>query len=134
MAGKAKKPDNAVELPDEQGCYKNVATAGGPHKLNTVASLPAVRAWVQSAMKHGHAYSMWHNAKGSSVKCGTPPRSDSYSCTATGKPCQAATSVAAEKLSSPQLTLPETALHASPGRGNDNQAVDSSPINAKNPS
>lgn len=75
----------------EPQCQKKVGTAGRPHKLNTVASLSAVRAWSQRAMKHGENYSMWHNAEGASIKCEKLPRSDYYKCFASGKPCKGST-------------------------------------------
>ena len=83
----------AAETPageDVPMCQKKVGVSGRPHKLNTVASLGAVRAWTQQAMKYGEEFSMWHNAKSSSVKCKKLDRSDYYVCFATGKPCRAA--------------------------------------------
>ena len=71
-------------------CQKKVGVKGRPHKLNTVASLGAVRAWTQKAMKYGEQYSMWHNAKSQGIKCKKLPRSDYFVCFATGKPCRAA--------------------------------------------
>lgn len=70
-------------------CYKKINVKGRPHRISTVASLSAVRMWSQLAMKHGDSYSMWHNAKGTSVKCEKLPRSDYYACFAAGKPCRA---------------------------------------------
>lgn len=73
--------------PGEDGCYKKIAIKGRPHKLNTVASLSAIRQWSQAATKHGEAFAMWHNASSGTVKCEKLPRSDYYSCFASGKPC-----------------------------------------------
>lgn len=84
---KGKKATEAV--PGEDGCHKKIGMQGRPHKLNTLASLSAVREWSQAAAKHGETFSMWHNAGGSSVKCKKLPRSDYYSCFASGKPCPA---------------------------------------------
>ncbi len=71
-------------------CQKKVGVSGRPHRLNTVASLGAVRAWTQMAMKYGEQYSMWHNAQSPGIKCKKLPRSDYYVCHATGKPCRGA--------------------------------------------
>ena len=71
-------------------CQKNVSVKGRPHKMNTLASLGAVRAWTQKAMKYGEQYSMWHNAKSPNLKCEKLTRSDYYVCYAKGKPCRAA--------------------------------------------
>lgn len=84
-------------VPGEDGCYKKVGVKGRPHKLNTVASLSAVRQWSESAKKHGENYAMWHNASGSSIKCEKLPRSDYYSCFASGKPCPAREMTGAKK-------------------------------------
>lgn len=77
------------QAPDGDGCYKKIGIKGRPHKLNTVASLSAVRQWSQAANKHGEQYAMWHNAANSSIKCEKLPRSDYYACFASGKPCPA---------------------------------------------
>lgn len=83
-AGSAKA---AKAVPGKDGCYKKIGVKGRPHKLNTVASLSAVRLWSEKAKKHGEKYAMWHNALGSNIKCEKLPRSDYYSCFAAGKPC-----------------------------------------------
>ena len=84
FAAKAKATQTT---PGEDGCYKIISAKGRPHKLNTVASLSAVRQWSQTATKHGDSFAMWHNASGGTVKCEKLPRSDYYSCYASGKPC-----------------------------------------------
>jgi len=76
-------------VPGEDGCYKKIGIKGRPHKLNTVASLSAVRLWSEAANKHGPKYAMWHNAANSSIKCQKLPRSEYFSCFASGKPCPA---------------------------------------------
>lgn len=86
MAAK-KQTDTSAPVADKNGCFKKVGGKGRPHKLSSVANLSAVRAWVQMALKYGDDYAMWHNAGGSSVKCKKLPRSDYYSCFASGKPC-----------------------------------------------
>lgn len=70
-------------------CQKPLIVIGRPHKLSTVASLSAVRAWVEQAKKYGEEYTMWHNARGAKIKCEKYPRSDYYKCIAGGVPCRA---------------------------------------------
>lgn len=95
MAAATAKAANAV--PGKDGCYKKIGVKGRPHKLNTVASLSAVRQWSEAAKKHGDKYAMWHNASGSNVKCEKLPRSDYYSCFAAGKPCPASSFAGTKK-------------------------------------
>ena len=85
------KPGAAVAGEEAPACQKKIGNKGRPHKLNMVASLGAVRAWTEMAMKYGEEYTMWHNAKNKSIKCKKMPRSDFFVCFATGKPCRAAT-------------------------------------------
>ena len=92
----AANPQDAKPVAAEAGeetppCQKKVSIKGRPHKLNTVASIGAMRAWTQVAKKYGEEYTMWHNAKNPSIKCEKLPRSDFFVCFATGKPCRAAT-------------------------------------------
>ena len=69
-------------------CQKKLTINGLPHKVSTVASLSALRAWAERAKKYGEEYAMWHNAKSSKIKCKKFPRSDYYMCFASGKPCR----------------------------------------------
>ena len=69
-------------------CHKKINVNGRPHRISSVAGLSAIRMWLQMAMKHGDEYSMWHNAKSTSVKCKKLPRSDYFACNAEGKPCR----------------------------------------------
>lgn len=86
-AAPAKSDKTEAQKPDEKGCYKNLGMQGRPHRISTIASLSAVRLWSEAAKKYGEDYAMWHNAAGSGVKCKKLPRSDYYSCFASGKPC-----------------------------------------------
>jgi len=93
----AAKAKAAQSTPGEDGCYKKIGIKGRPHKLNTIASLSAVRQWSQAATKHGETFAMWHNASNGTIKCEKLPRSDYYSCFASGKPCPAREIPAAKK-------------------------------------
>ena len=90
----AAEPQDAKPVAAEAGeetplCQKKVGIKGRPHKLNMVASLGAVRAWTEMAMKYGEEYTMWHNAENQIIKCDKLPRSDFFVCFASGKPCRA---------------------------------------------
>ncbi len=85
------KPGATAQVGEEApACQKKVSTKGRPHKINMVASLAAVRAWTQMAMKYGEEYTMWHNAESQSIKCNKLARSESFVCFASGKPCRTA--------------------------------------------
>ncbi len=99
MASEKQSANKQAESKANQSpaCHKRIIIRGRPHRISTVAGLNAIRVWAQEAMKHGDAYGMWHNARGSSVKCEKLPRSDYYACFAEGKPCR---SIEGEALSS----------------------------------
>lgn len=70
-------------------CHKKLGVNGRPHRISAVASLTAVRAWVQQAKKHGAEYTFWNEAESHSIKCEKLDRSDYFRCFASGKPCRA---------------------------------------------
>jgi len=82
----------------EQRCEKNVASQGHPNAISAVASLNAVRAWIEFTMaRFGADYAMWHNAAGKAVKCQRLPNSSQIKCIARARPCNAYSSAAASK-------------------------------------
>ncbi len=68
-------------------CQKKLGVKGRPHRISTVATLTAVRAWVQYAEKYGKEYAIWNEAEKGTIKCEKLERSDYYVCFASGKPC-----------------------------------------------
>jgi hypothetical protein len=83
------KPNSAVAGEDAPVCHNKFGIKGHPHKLDTIARLSAVSAWTEMAIKYGEEYTMWHNAKGKSIKCKKLPRSEFLLCFAKGRPCRA---------------------------------------------
>jgi hypothetical protein len=73
----------------ERSCGRRVVAKGFPNKIKTVANLSALRIWSETVKdKHGADYAMWHNAKGSSIKCSPVQKSDYFMCIAMGRPCK----------------------------------------------
>ena len=79
--------------PDEPVCFKNAEAAGRPHRIESIAQISAVQAWIEQIKRQGEAYAMWHNAKSGSIKCKKLERSAFHVCTATGKPCRSMAAV-----------------------------------------
>lgn len=74
---------------DKPRCFKSAEAMGMPHRIQTIAQISAVRAWMEQVKKQGEEFSMWHNAHSGRIKCEKPERSSFFRCTATGKPCRA---------------------------------------------
>ena len=83
------KPNSAEAGEEVLACMDKIGIKGHPHKLDTITRLSAVSAWTQMAIKYGEEYTMWHNAKGKSIKCKKLPRSEFLLCFAKGRPCRA---------------------------------------------
>lgn len=84
-------PSTAIANEEPNNCEKKLGAKGFPNKIHSVASLNAIRVWVQMAEeKYGPDYSMWHNASKTSLKCEKLKNSDFIGCFAKGTPCKAA--------------------------------------------
>lgn len=86
-AAEAQDAKSDAEAPVQ--CYKKFGVKGRPHRISSVATLTAVRAWSEQAKKHGKEYAMWNEAENGTIKCEKLKRSDYYVCFASGKPCRA---------------------------------------------
>ncbi|RMF05709.1 MAG: hypothetical protein D6773_04980, partial [Alphaproteobacteria bacterium] len=54
----------------QKQCEKSVGSQGLPNSFSAIASLNAVRAWIElTKTKYGAGYAMWHNAAGKALKC-----------------------------------------------------------------
>ncbi|GBE42610.1 MAG TPA: hypothetical protein ENH05_02090 [Rhizobiales bacterium] len=96
-AGNAAESQDAKPAAEEPvQCQKKLGVKGRPHRISTVATLTAVRAWVQVASKYGKEYTIWNEAENGTIKCEKLERSDYYMCFASGKPCRATTVSAAD--------------------------------------
>lgn len=70
-------------------CERRVVAKGFPNRIETVASLSAVRIWSETAKdRHGPDYAMWHNAGGRSLRCSPVQSSNYIMCVAIGRPCR----------------------------------------------
>jgi hypothetical protein len=70
-------------------CHRRVVAKGFPNKIETVASLSAMRIWSETAKdRHGSDYAMWHNAGGRSLRCSAVQNSKYIMCVAIGRPCK----------------------------------------------
>lgn len=74
---------------DKPLCFKPASADGTPHRIQSLAQISAVQAWVEQVKKQGEEFAMWHNAHSARVKCKKLARSTFYRCTASGKPCRA---------------------------------------------
>lgn len=73
---------------DEPGCKHRVVAKGFPNKTETVASMSAVKVWIQLVRaKHGSNYAMWHNAGSATLRCNLMKDSEYRMCVALGRPC-----------------------------------------------
>lgn len=79
----------AVQAADDSNCKRKVVAKGFPNRTETVASLSAVRLWVEATRrKYGPDYSMWHNAASPAVRCNLVDDYSGYRmCIAIGRPC-----------------------------------------------
>lgn len=89
----APSPTQAADATGPQSqCQRRMMAKGFPNRIETVASLSAIRIWTQMAKdKHGAEFAMWHNADGKALKCSPVKNSDYIACFATGRPCKAST-------------------------------------------
>ena len=70
-------------------CHKKFGVKGRPHRISSVATLNAIRAWSDHAKKLGKEYAMWSEVENGAIKCEKLKRSDYYLCFVSGKPCRA---------------------------------------------
>lgn len=68
-------------------CKKKIVAIGQPNRIESVANLNAIGAWISRAQEHGKDYAQWLVASKASVNCDKKGSSQFYICRASGKPC-----------------------------------------------
>ena len=81
-------PGDGAQASAENKCKKKIVAIGRPNRIETIANLNAVGAWISQAQKHGKKYSQWLSAEKASVECDKRGSSQFYLCRASAKPCQ----------------------------------------------
>lgn len=74
---------------DAARCEEKISAPGRPSTISAIASLNAVRQWVEFTMqKFGPDYAMWHNAGSKTLDCERKSNSQTIVCYAKASPCK----------------------------------------------
>ena len=80
-------PATKVQASPAISCKKKIIAIGQPNRIESVANLNAIGAWISRAQEHGKDYAQWLSASKASVDCEKKGSSQFYLCRASGKPC-----------------------------------------------